>query len=172
MSRQILNQTSSKSEFLGRWVFLGTDGWGKKGYPVESFGRAAINAITIAPKLYPVMGESFVLIYKRSHWWIFSQTLMIISRIWFHRKTRAIPGFSSIGKKPTSVNSNRHRRRSSIRIIRACVQVSRSRRSSSRIGMSRNNFGKNTGNRRFNHPLFLSKNRWLWCMRKVSSLVD
>ncbi|CAF3528754.1 unnamed protein product [Rotaria socialis] len=50
--RQILNQTSSKSKFNGRWIFLGTDGWGKKWYPVENFGRAAINAITIAPKLY------------------------------------------------------------------------------------------------------------------------
>ncbi|CAF3860928.1 unnamed protein product, partial [Rotaria magnacalcarata] len=50
--RQILNQTSSKNKFNGRWVFLGTDGWGKKWYPVENFGRAAINAITIAPKLY------------------------------------------------------------------------------------------------------------------------
>jgi hypothetical protein len=67
-----LNQTSSKSEFIGRWVFLGTDGWGKKGYPVKSFGRAAINAITIAPKLYPVTGESLALIYKRSHCAMFS----------------------------------------------------------------------------------------------------
>ncbi|CAF1137318.1 unnamed protein product [Adineta steineri] len=52
--RQILNQTSSRDQFKGRWIFLGTDGWGKKRYPVtiESFGRAAINAITIAPKLY------------------------------------------------------------------------------------------------------------------------
>ncbi|CAF0910932.1 unnamed protein product [Adineta steineri] len=52
--RQILNQTSSLDQFKGRWIFLGTDGWGKKRYPVtiESFGRAAINAITIAPKLY------------------------------------------------------------------------------------------------------------------------
>ncbi|CAF2799048.1 unnamed protein product [Rotaria sp. Silwood2] len=50
--RQILNQTSSRNELNGRWVFLGTDGWGKKWYPVENFGRAAINAITIAPKLY------------------------------------------------------------------------------------------------------------------------
>ncbi|CAF4664097.1 unnamed protein product [Rotaria sp. Silwood1] len=49
--RQILNQTSHK-QLNGRWVFLGTDGWGKKWYPVENFGRAAINAITIAPKLY------------------------------------------------------------------------------------------------------------------------
>ncbi|CAF1320134.1 unnamed protein product [Adineta steineri] len=52
--RQILNQTASKTELNGRWVFLGTDGWGKKWYPVEDFGRAAINAITIAPKLYPI----------------------------------------------------------------------------------------------------------------------
>ncbi|UJR22815.1 hypothetical protein I4U23_025845 [Adineta vaga] len=52
--RQILNQTASKNELNGRWVFLGTDGWGKKWYPVENFGRAAINAITIAPKLYPI----------------------------------------------------------------------------------------------------------------------
>ncbi|CAF1250304.1 unnamed protein product [Rotaria sp. Silwood1] len=52
--RQILNQTSSRHELLGRWVFLGTDGWGKKWYPVENFGRAAINAITLAPKLYPI----------------------------------------------------------------------------------------------------------------------
>lgn len=51
---QMLNQTASRQEFIGRWVFLGTDGWGKKGYPVENFGRAAINAITIAPKSYPV----------------------------------------------------------------------------------------------------------------------
>ncbi|CAF2308674.1 unnamed protein product [Rotaria sp. Silwood2] len=50
--RQILNQTSSQKALNGRWVFLGTDGWGKKWYPVENFGRAAINAITIAPKLY------------------------------------------------------------------------------------------------------------------------
>ncbi|CAF0881048.1 unnamed protein product [Rotaria sordida] len=50
--RQLLNQTSSRTELNGRWVFLGTDGWGKKWYPVENFGRAAINAITIAPKLY------------------------------------------------------------------------------------------------------------------------
>lgn len=55
--RQILNQTASKSEFNGRWVFLGTDGWGKKRYPVENFGQAAINAITIAPKLYPIGGK-------------------------------------------------------------------------------------------------------------------
>ncbi|CAF0813590.1 unnamed protein product [Adineta ricciae] len=50
--RQILNQTSSRDELYGRWVFLGTDGWGKKRYPVENFGIAAINSITIAPKLY------------------------------------------------------------------------------------------------------------------------
>jgi hypothetical protein len=55
--RQILNQTASRNEFNGRWVFLGTDGWGKKRYPVENFGRAAINAITIAPKLYPIAGR-------------------------------------------------------------------------------------------------------------------
>ncbi len=54
--RQILNQTSSRNQLIGRWVFLGTDGWGKKWYPVENFGRAAINAITIAPKLYPISG--------------------------------------------------------------------------------------------------------------------
>ncbi|CAM4742235.1 unnamed protein product [Rotaria magnacalcarata] len=50
--RQILNQTSSRKQLNGRWVFLGTDGWGKKSYPLGNFGRAAINAITIAPKLY------------------------------------------------------------------------------------------------------------------------
>jgi hypothetical protein len=54
--RQLLNQTSSRKELNGRWVFLGTDGWGKKRYPVEHFGRAAINAITIAPKLYLIPG--------------------------------------------------------------------------------------------------------------------
>lgn len=54
--RQILNQTSLRKELTGRWVFLGTDGWGKKRYPVENFGHAAINAITIAPKLYPISG--------------------------------------------------------------------------------------------------------------------
>ncbi len=54
--RQILNQTSTRKELYGRWVFLGTDGWGKKWYPVENFGRAAINAITIAPKLYLISG--------------------------------------------------------------------------------------------------------------------
>jgi hypothetical protein len=69
--RQILNQTTSRKELTGRWVFLGTDGWGKKGYPVENFGRAAINAITIAPKLYLISGikvkyfiyESFIVVF-------------------------------------------------------------------------------------------------------------
>jgi len=56
--RQILNQTSLRKELNGRWVFLGTDGWGKKSYPVENFGRAAINAITIAPKLYLISGRT------------------------------------------------------------------------------------------------------------------
>lgn len=59
-NRQILNQTSRK-ELKGRWVFLGTDGWGKKWYPVESFGRVALNAITIAPKLYLISGRIILL---------------------------------------------------------------------------------------------------------------
>jgi len=54
--RQILNQTSSKTELISRWVFLGTDGWGKKGYPVAGFANGAVNSITIAPKLYPIAG--------------------------------------------------------------------------------------------------------------------
>ena len=57
--RQILNQTATRAELYGRWVFVGTDGWGKKWYPVENFGRAAINAITIAPKLYLISGRCF-----------------------------------------------------------------------------------------------------------------
>ena len=56
-SRQILNQTASGHERYSRWVFLGTDGWGKKLYPVQNFGRAAINAITLAPKLYLISGS-------------------------------------------------------------------------------------------------------------------
>ena len=55
--RQLLNQTVSHPELYARWVFLGTDGWGKKWYPVQNFGRAAINAITIAPKLYLIPGN-------------------------------------------------------------------------------------------------------------------
>ena len=58
--RQILNQTSSRQTMHGRWVFLGTDGWGKKSYPVKNFGRAAMNAITIAPMLYPITGSCCV----------------------------------------------------------------------------------------------------------------
>lgn len=45
-------------------MFLGTDGWGKKWYPVENFGRAAINAITIAPKLYLIPGKNKLYIIK------------------------------------------------------------------------------------------------------------
>ncbi len=58
--------TASRTELNGRWVFLGTDGWGKKRYPVENFGRAAINAITIAPKLYPISGLENKFTYKLS----------------------------------------------------------------------------------------------------------
>ena len=63
--RQILNQTSRK-ELKGRWVFLGTDGWGKKWYPVESFGRVALNAITIAPKLYLISGRIILLSLRKN----------------------------------------------------------------------------------------------------------
>jgi hypothetical protein len=62
--RQILNHTSTRKELNGRWVFLGTDGWGKKWYPVENFGRAAINAITIAPKLYLISGKKIESCWK------------------------------------------------------------------------------------------------------------
>ena len=58
--RQLLNQTDSRRDLNRRWVFLGTDGWGKKWYPVKNFGRAAINAITIAPKLYLISGSIFI----------------------------------------------------------------------------------------------------------------
>ncbi|CAF0750522.1 unnamed protein product [Didymodactylos carnosus] len=52
--RQLLNQTSSHKESKRRFIWIGTDGWGSKTYPVENFGKAAINAFTIAPKLFPI----------------------------------------------------------------------------------------------------------------------